>query len=122
MPFDPASFNEAEADRLGNPQGGGRSALGFQASMRPRLIASEIKVHIVVCAGYRGASMRPRLIASEIARRSSEGRDTAGSFNEAEADRLGNRLDDLGAFGGLAAASMRPRLIASEIGGNHRLR
>ena len=64
-----ACFNEAEADRLGNLGSSSESGVALRASMRPRLIASEIHVGDDRLHAHIGASMRPRLIASEIQKR-----------------------------------------------------
>ena len=83
--------------------------------MRPRLIASEIVGVGPHLLGLEYASMRPRLIASEIECDGERKRRHTASFNEAEADRLGNHSNRSRGVAHQGFASMRPRLIASEI-------
>ena len=86
-----ACFNEAEAHRLGKPDGAHVVGDALLASMRPRLIASENQTPDACLRGEPAASMRPRLIASEN-----------------DVDGLADQVRHV--------ASMRPRLIASENG------
>ena len=111
---DARSFNEAPAERGGEQPATATRWPAYSASMRPPLNAGENVFRLRQCGHARFASMRPPLNAGENPARPPPPGGAAPCFNEAPAERGGEREQIVDAERQRVSASMRPPLNAGE--------